>query len=141
MCVSQLNNNVMYKKAAENLVVLDFCINTHTHTHTQFPLYYKITTGQQAVVMNVVSRNHHCGSMLYVCHPDRAKRRKDLCIHSLEMLDFLIREFVILNVCEGSQKQHMRFFRGKPSTTRLPYVDFSVDRWFDITDTFSIQIS
>ena len=84
----------MYKKAAENLAVLDFCINTHTHTHThtQFPLYYKITTGRQAVVKNVVSRNLHCGSMLYVCHPDRAKRRKDLCIHSLEMLDFVIRK-------------------------------------------------
>ena len=63
MCVASLNSNVVCKKASENLAVLDFCINTHTHT--QFPLYYKITTGRQAVVKNVVSRNHHCGSMLY----------------------------------------------------------------------------
>ena len=114
MCVNSLNSKTVYKKAAENLAVLDFCINTHTHTHTQFPLYYKITTGRQAVANNAVSRNHHCGSMLYVCHPDRAKRLKDLCIHSLEMLDFVIREFVILNGSEGSQKQYMRFFRASP---------------------------
>ena len=114
MCVNSLSDKMMYKKAAGNLAVLDFCINTHTHTHTEFPLYYKITTGRQAVANNAVSRNLHCGSMLYVCHPDRAKRRNDLCIHSLEMLDFLIREFVILNGSEGSQKQHMRFFRASP---------------------------
>ena len=89
----------MYKKAAGNLAVLDFCINTHTHTHTHtFLSYnYKITAGCR-LLSDASSRNLHCGSMLYVCHPDRAKRRKDLCIHSLEMLDFLIREFVILTI-------------------------------------------
>ena len=33
MCVNSLNSKTVYKKAAENLAVLDFCINTHTHTH------------------------------------------------------------------------------------------------------------
>ena len=37
MCVNRTDNN-MFKKATKNLVVTDFCINTHTHTHT-FPLY------------------------------------------------------------------------------------------------------
>ena len=41
MCVNSLNIKEMCaRKAALNLVVLDFCINTHTHTHTQFPLCY-----------------------------------------------------------------------------------------------------
>ena len=71
----------MYKKAAENLAVLDFCINTHTHTHThtQFPLYYKITTGRQAVAKNVVSRNHHCGSMLYTLYSKQKYYNYDVC--------------------------------------------------------------
>ena len=58
----------MYKKAADNLAVLDFCINTHTHTHTHthIPLSIrKITTSLQAVAKNTVSRNFHCGLMLY----------------------------------------------------------------------------
>ena len=33
MCVNSLNGKVMYKKAAENLVVSNLCVNTHTHTH------------------------------------------------------------------------------------------------------------
>ena len=34
MCVNSLSGKVVYKKSAEILVVLNFCINTHTHTHT-----------------------------------------------------------------------------------------------------------
>ena len=36
MCVIKSMENKNVKKAAKNLVVSDFCINTHTHTHTQF---------------------------------------------------------------------------------------------------------
>ena len=63
MCVNSLNGKVMYKKAAENLVVSNLCVNTHTHTHTQIQLYIKITTGFLPVVMTV-GRNSYCGSML-----------------------------------------------------------------------------
>ena len=38
MCIGSLKGKVLYKKAAENLAVLNFCINTHTHT--QFSLHY-----------------------------------------------------------------------------------------------------
>ena len=66
MCVNSLSGKTMYKNAAGNLAVLDFCINTHTHT--QFPLYYKITTSLQAVANNAVSRNFHCGSILHTLY-------------------------------------------------------------------------
>ena len=33
MCVIKSMQNNVVKKAAKNLVVSDFCINTHTHTH------------------------------------------------------------------------------------------------------------
>ena len=47
MSVNSLNIKEMCtRKAARNLAVLDFCINTHTHTHT-IPLYY-IKKVQQA---------------------------------------------------------------------------------------------
>ena len=37
MCVIRSMENKNVKKAAKNLVVSDFCINTHTHTHTFAP--------------------------------------------------------------------------------------------------------
>ena len=57
MCVNSLNGKVMYKKAAENLVVPNLCVNT------QFQLCIKITTGFLPVVMTI-GRNSYCGSML-----------------------------------------------------------------------------
>ena len=54
MCVNSLNIKEMCaRKAAFNLVVLDFCINTHTHTHTHtISLYYikKVQQGFFSVV-------------------------------------------------------------------------------------------
>ena len=50
MCVNSLNTKTVCKNAAGNLVVLDFCINTHTHTHN-FPYNITETTaGNNAVV-------------------------------------------------------------------------------------------
>ena len=61
MCVNSLNGKVMYKKAAENLVVSNLCVNTRTHTQSH--LYIKITIGSLLLVINL-GRNLCCGSML-----------------------------------------------------------------------------
>ena len=103
MCIGSLKGKVLYKKAAENLAVLNFCINTHTHTHNS-PYIIKGTASRQAVARNYKSQfplrlNAVClssrqseaaeGSLHPFfrdawlchsrnCHPDRAKWRKDL---------------------------------------------------------------
>lgn len=33
MCVNSLNGKVMYKKAAENLVIPNLCVNTHNSNY------------------------------------------------------------------------------------------------------------
>ena len=56
MCVSSFNGKMMYKKAADNLAVLDFCINTHTHTHNS-PYIIKGTASLQAVAWKYRSQS------------------------------------------------------------------------------------
>ena len=50
MCVNSLNTKTVCKNAAKNLAVLDFCINTHTHTHNSSYSITDITAGSIAVV-------------------------------------------------------------------------------------------
>ena len=42
MCVCLSNNETKVRKIADNLAVWDFCINTHTHTHTILSILYGI---------------------------------------------------------------------------------------------------
>ena len=46
MCVNSLNSKTVCKKAAGNLMVLDFCINTHNYPYN----ITETTTGCIAVV-------------------------------------------------------------------------------------------
>ena len=50
MCVSSFNGKMMYKKAADNLAVLDFCTNNS-------PYIIKGTASRQAVARNYKSQS------------------------------------------------------------------------------------
>ena len=53
MCVNSLNSKTVYKKAAENLAVLDFCINTHIY----IPFRYITQQEAKALLLVNTSRN------------------------------------------------------------------------------------
>ena len=65
MCVNSLCGKIMYKKAADNLAVLDFCINTHTHTHTILPIIIKQRQAAE-LLLRTIGRNFHCGPLLCI---------------------------------------------------------------------------
>ena len=52
MCVNLLKGKVLYKKAADNLAVLNFCINT-----LNSPYIIKGTASRQAVARNYKSQS------------------------------------------------------------------------------------
>ena len=65
MCVNSLNTKTVCKKAAENLVVLDFCINTHTHTHTHnYPYNITETTTSGIAVVELSELQSTCSPQL-----------------------------------------------------------------------------
>ena len=58
MCVNSLNGKTVYKKAAENLAVLEFC------RHTILPTLLKERQACR-LLLRTIGRNFYCGPLLY----------------------------------------------------------------------------